>query len=230
MNLAMMRRAGFTLSALWVAGSLLLAPVAALADMPSPSSPETAVHDSLGMPDIPHGASEDAEGHHVPTEAPSIYTIIATIVNFSIFVFIIAKFGGGAINQGMAARREKLLSDIEEASRLRREAEEQLAAYQAKLDAFDQERAKLLAEFREVGERERERLIREGEAEAKSIVEDARGLGDREEMSAARGIEAKLVDRAMELAVADLQRQVNPMLQNRLIDRSIDNFKSLKAN
>ena len=39
----------------------------------------------------------------------------------------------------------------------------------------------------------------------------------------------KLVDRAMELAVADLQRQVNPMLQNRLIDRSIDNFKAMKA-
>lgn len=171
-----------------------------------------------------------ADGASLGPEPPSIYTIIATIVNFSIFAFIVAKYAGGVFNKNMAARRTQLLNDIEEASRLRREAEEQLAAYQAKLDAFDVERETLITEFREIGERERDRLVAEGQAEADRIVSDARALGDREATSAARGIETKLVDKAMDLAVADVQRQLNPMLQNRLIERSIDSFKSLKAN
>ena len=229
MKRTLMRRVGIALSAFWLSSAILIAPVAALAEVASTSSVEFGDPSALGTPDVPHGAGEGAGGEHVRADAPSKYTIIATIVNFAIFAFIIVKFAGGAFNKNMAARREKLLADIEEASRLRREAEELLASYQAKLDAFDEERASLLAEFREIGSRERDRLITEAEAEAASIVEDARNLGEREELSAAKGIEMKLVDRAMELAVADLQRQVNPMLQNRLIDRSIDNFKAMKA-
>lgn len=230
MKRTFMRRVSLALSALWLVSALLVIPITAVADSPSTSSVGFGDPVNLGSPDVPYGAGEGEPGEHVPTDAPSKYTIIGTIVNFAIFAFIIVKFGFGAFNTNLAARREKLLADIDEGARLRREAEEQLAAYQAKLDAFDEERAAILAEFRQIGERERDRLISEAQAEAASIVSDARGLGEREELSAAKGIETKLVDRALELAVADLRRQVNPMQQNRLIDRSIDNFKSMKAN
>lgn len=229
MKRTFMRRVSIALSGLWLSSALLIAPVAALADSASAEVVDFGDPQALGTPDVPHGASINADGVEVASDAPDKYTIIATIVNFAIFAFIIVKFAGGAFNKNMAARREKLLSEIEEASRLRVEAEELLASYQAKLDALDEEREGLLAEFRDIGGRERDRLIKEAEAEATAIVSDAQGLGEREEASAARGIEAKLIDRAMELAVADLKRQVNPMLQNRLIDRSIDNFKALKA-
>lgn len=206
------RRSGLAISTLWVVASTLLTPVAAFAET------------------VDAGLVEAALDPYVHPETPNLVLIIATIVNFSIFAFIIIKFAGPAFNKNMVARRENLLAEIEEASRLRREAEEQLAAYQAKLDAFDAERTTLIEEFRELGERERDRLVAEGKDEAARIVADAKALGEREALSAERGIEAKLVDKAMDLAVADVQRQINPMLQNRLIERSIDSFKSLKAN
>lgn len=206
------RRAGFAISALWVTASILLAPVAAFAETVDPEVVEAVIDP------------------YVHPETPNLVLIFATIVNFSIFAFIIIKFAGPAFNKNMVARRESLLAEIEEGSRLRREAEEQLAAYQAKLDAFDAERVALIEEFRELGERERARLVAEGQDEAARIVADAKALGDREATSAERGIAAKLVDKAMDLAVVDVQRQINPMVQNRLIERSIDSFKSLKAN
>lgn len=222
MNLATFRRHRRFLSALLVATVLASAPLIALAE-------GEAILAEAGQ-DVPVGHGDEIDGAHVATELPSMVNIAATLINFALFAGIIIVVAGPKLTAAMQARRQGVLDGIDEASRLRREAEAQVAAYQAKLDAFDQERAALLAEFREIGERERDRLISDATIEAARITSDAQALGEREERSAARGVETRLIDRAMDLAVADVQRQVNPMVQNRLIERSIDSFKSLKAN
>lgn len=222
MNLDTFRRGRRFLSALLMASVLVSAPLAAFAQ-------GDAILAEAGQ-DVPVGHGEEIDGQHVATERPTTVNIAATLINFAIFAGIIIFVAGPKLTAAMQARRQSVLDGIEEASRLRREAEEQLAAYQAKLTAFDQEREALIAEFREIGERERDRIIADAELEAKRITSDARSLGEREELSAARGVETRLIDRAMDLAVADVQRQANPMVHNRLIERSIDSFKSLKAN
>lgn len=191
------------------------------------ASPAMADHAQLG-----EQAREELEslaGADIDIAPPDMLVILATLVNFFIFAFIVAKFGGPAFNRAMASRRETLLSEMEEAARLRKEAEAELAVYIEKLEAFDRERDALLEEFRTLGERERTQLIEDAKEEAQRIVDDAARMADREAAHAERGIEARLVDRAMELATADIERQVNPMVQNRLVERSIDSFKSLKA-
>src|SRR5690625_4456201 len=219
MNLV--RRMRRTLAAV----SLGLMLVAGPAAMFAPSA--MADHAELG--EQARGELERAAGEEVAIEPPNKYVIIATLVNFFIFAFIVAKFGGPAFNRAMAERRETILKDMEEAARLRKEAEAELAVYIEKLEAFDRERETLLAAFRTLGERERDQLIEDAKHEAARIVEDAERMADREASHAERGLEARLIDRAMELATADIERQVNPMVQNRLVERSIDSFKSLKA-
>lgn len=162
-------------------------------------------------------------------EYPSWQAIVATLLNFLIFAFIVAKFGGPAFNRAMADRREKLLNEMEEAVRLRKEAEAELAIYIGKLEAFDREREELMDEFRTFGENERDKMVDEAITEAARIIEDATRMANREKSQAQRDVESRLVDRALELAAADIDRQVNPMVQNRLVERSIDSFKSLKA-
>lgn len=173
------------------------------------------------------GATGESEAAVI--EPPSTTAIIATLLNFAIFAFIVAKFGGPAFNRAMAERREKLLNEMEEAVRLRKEAEAELAVYMAKLEAFEQEREELMEKFRTLGENERDQLVDEAVTEAARIIEDATRMATREKNQAQRDVEGRLVDRALELAVADIERQVNPMVQNRLVERSIDSFKSLKA-
>lgn len=208
-----------SLSAALIAGPLTMIAAPALADQGEVLSAQAKVElaEATGEEDV------------VGVETPSTVAIIATLVNFFIFAFIVAKFGGPAFNRAMAERRENLLNEMEEAVRLRKEAEAELAVYLEKLEAFDRERDELMEEFRSIGETERAQLIAEAEAEAARIVSDAERMGEREESQAERGIEGRLVDRAMELAAAEIERQVNPMVQNRLVDRSIDSFKSLKA-
>lgn len=165
-----------------------------------------------------------------PPPPPSTVTIIATIVNFTLFALIIIWAIKNKITPAMQARRDAFQAQANESARLRAEAEALVASYQAKLDAFDQERSQLLDEFRAIGEKERERIIAEANGDAERILSDARQLAEREERHAERGIEAKLVERAIDLAVQELQKQANPMVQNRLIERSIDSFKTLKLN
>lgn len=165
-----------------------------------------------------------------PPPPPSNITIIATLVNFTLFALIIVWAIKNKITPAMQARRDAFQAQANESARLRAEAEALVASYQAKLDAFDQERAQLLDEFRAIGEKERERIIAEANGDAERILADARQLAEREERHAERGIEAKLVERAIDLAVQELQKQANPMVQNRLIERSIDSFKNLKLN
>lgn len=217
----MLRRIGRVLMAVSVGAMLVAGPVAWVAPSAMAEQAELSAQAQEEL--------EGATGEPTHVEAPDTYTMIATIVNFLIFAFIVAKFGGPAFNRAMAERRENILREMEEAARLRKEAEAELATYLEKLEAFDREREELLEEFRAIGENERDQLIESAKEEAARIVEDAERMASREEAQAERGIEARLVDRAMELATADIERQVNPMVQNRLVERSIDSFKSLKA-
>lgn len=163
-------------------------------------------------------------------EAPNTTTIIATLVNFTLFAALVGYVIATKISPSMAARRAEFEAQANESARLRAEAEALVASYQAKLDSFDEERASLVAEFRAIGEKERDRIVSEANDEAERILSDARQLAEREERHAERGIESKLVERAIDLAVEELQKQANPMVQNRLIERSIDSFKNLKLN
>lgn len=217
-------RVGRLFGALFVSAAMFGAPVSALT---AASPAHAALGDGEIADEVAAEAQAEVDGHIV--EKPGIKVILATLVNFLIFAFIVAKLGGPAANKAMAARREALLAEIEEASRLHREAQEQLDIYMAKLNAFDQEREALLDEFRSVGERERDKLVADAEVEAKRIIEDAKQRGEREAAAAERSIETQLLDRAMSYATADIERQVNPMVHNRLVDRSIESFKSLKA-
>lgn len=222
-------RLGSALGTCLVSAAMMLAPAAVLGH--ATHGYAAVAHAAIADGEIADAVSEElqaeASGHEV--EKPSTYTIIATLVNFLIFAFIVAKFGGPAANKAMKARREALVAEMEAASAQQREAQEQLDAYIAKLQAFDQEREALMEEFRAVGERERDKLIADAEVEAKRIVEDAKQRGEREAAAAERSVESQLLDKAMAYAASDIERQVNPMVHNRLVDRSIERFKSLKA-
>lgn len=208
-----------SLSAALVAGPLTMIAAPALADEGEMLSAQTSE-------ELAEAAGESAGAG---IETPSTTAIIATLLNFAIFAFIVAKFGGPAFNRAMAERRENLLKEMEEAVRLRKEAEAELAVYLQKLEAFDQERDALMDKFRTLGENERDQLVDEAVTEAARIIEDATRMATREKNKAQRDVEGRLVDRALALAAADIERQVNPMVQNRLVERSIDSFKSLKA-
>lgn len=218
-----MRRA---LSALLLL-TLLFGAALALADSPAGEAIE-ATHEALDG----HGHADDQghDGAHGESHGPSTVLIIATLVNFFAFAGLIAFFTRKPINAYFARRREEIVANIAASKALQDEAEAQLNEYQEKLEQLDREREKVLEEFRAIGKAEAERLVSEAKASAERIREDARKLAEQEGRAARAGIEAQMVDRALELATEELNRRINPMVQNKLIEQSIERFKSMNAN
>lgn len=173
-------------------------------------------------------ASDVAEASEGAAHHPSTGEVVAVVLNFAVLVFLIVKFGGPKIQEYYRSRRASIADAIEESRALRERAEQKLAEYSSRLDAFDAERERLLAEFREVGEREKERIIREAREQADRIREEARAQANLESRQARVELESALVDRAVDSATDELRRRLNPLMQDRLIDRSIDRFKSIQ--
>jgi len=146
----------------------------------------------------------------------------ASIVNFIIYVGAIAFLGGKMINGFYADRRGELLKNIEASKAQREAAEAELAEHMARLEAFDAERTALLAEFRELGERERERIVADARDAAEKMKADAALTASVEARRATADIEARLIDRALAGAKAELEKRLDAGARASLIDAGID--------
>lgn len=162
-------------------------------------------------------AAADGESH-----GPDWGQLGAAIVNFVIYVSAIVFLGGKAINGFFANRRGELLKNIEASKAKREAAEAELADHLARLEQFDAEREALLAEFRALGERERDRIIEEGRDAAEKMKADAALTASVEARRATADLEARLIDRALAGAKAELEKRLDAGARASLIDAGID--------
>jgi F-type H+-transporting ATPase subunit b len=146
----------------------------------------------------------------------------ASIVNFVIYVGAIVFLGGKGINAFFANRRGDLLKNIEASKSRREAAESELAAHLERLEGFDAEREALLQEFRELGSRERDRIVEEAREAAAKIKADAAVTATVEARRANADLEARLIDRALSGAKAELEKRMDATTRASLIDAGID--------
>ena len=118
---------------------------------------------------------------------------------------------------------------MEVSQRATKEAEERLAATMAKLEAFDAERAAILAEFREIGEADRARIISQAEVDAARLLDDAEATAVRETKLAIAGLEAKLLELALEKARAEVSTRMTATAQSQSIDNGIQALRSVAS-
>lgn len=154
------------------------------------------------------------------------FLVAGGAVNLGIYIWILVKFGGPKINSYLKNRKETIEEDMTEAARLREEAESRLDEVQAKIDKFDKERETILAEYRRIGESEKERIIAEAEAQATRIRKEAKLSAETEMVRAQQQIEQQVLEKALELAEKALEERVKPANHNALVD---DTVKSLSA-
>ena len=158
--------------------------------------------------------------------APDWGRLVSAIVNFSIYLAILVKFGRGPVLAFFAGRRSGLLARVEAAAKTRAEAEAALGALKAKVDGLEGERKTLLAETRELAERERERVVAAAESQAEKMLRDAKLQAEAQAAAAAEEFRMELVDRAMKLAQARLANEAGEAARRRWVENGI---KSLQA-
>jgi len=149
---------------------------------------------------------------------------ISPWINFAVFVGIVAYYAVPAAEEFFQDERADLAEDLEEAERLRREAEARLEEYKAKLEALEGKRDELMEEYREQGEREKERIIEEAERQVEKMREDAEQTIDQEVRKAVASLEEEAVDLAVEMASEMAREQLDAEDHDRLIESYVDDL------
>jgi F-type H+-transporting ATPase subunit b len=140
------------------------------------------------------------------------------LINFGILIGGYYLLGKDAVGAGLKARRDSIQKDIEEASRMRQEAEERAKKYQARLEGLEQEMAQARDALVRSGEAERDRIVKEAEAKAERMRKDAEFLVEQEMKQIRLDLWKDAVDAAVVAAEELLKKRVTPADQERLAE------------
>ena len=114
------------------------------------------------------------------------FTIGAQILNFLVLVYLLKRFLYRPVLDAIAAREKRIAATLQDAATMKAEAGKERQDLQARIDAFDKDRAALLAKATEAAETERKKLLDAARAAADALSEkqrqalarDSKTLGD----------------------------------------------------
>lgn len=141
-----------------------------------------------------------------PTGMPAPFG--ALLLNTALLYFILYKVLRKPITEGLASRKAGILKGMEESAKMKREAEEQLAHYEAKLAGVDKEVQRIQQEMRAGGEAERAHILSEARERRARMERDAHVLIEQE----LKAMRETLVRETVQGAVRSAER----MLRERL--------------
>lgn len=140
---------------------------------------------------------------------PAGNEIVWGAIAFAILFLALLKFGLPAVRKAMAAREDRIRSDLERAEQARTEAEGELAEYRRQLADARSEATRIIEEAREAADEVRRQVRSQAEQEAADLR--------------ARAQEDTRV--AMDRATAEVQSQVTALaidLAEKIVERNLD--------
>jgi F-type H+-transporting ATPase subunit b len=143
-------------------------------------------------------------------------------VSFAILLFLLKRYAFPAITEILDARERTITENLAKAERARKDAEQLLAEYQAKLKAAQQEATAMIDQARKQAQQVAEDNQRRVKEDTDRMLATAR-----EEMARERvRVNKELKDQAVELVMAAseriLKRSLTDADQKRLVKEAID--------
>jgi F-type H+-transporting ATPase subunit b len=180
------------------------------------------------------GKHEEAE-HDAP--APMNFTefgketppYIAMLINFGILVAGYYLLGKKPIAAALQNRRDTIAKDIDEAQKMRREAEARAKTYQAKLEKLEDEVKTAREALVRAGEAERDRIVGDAEAKAERMRKDAEFLVEQELKQIRQDLWKDTVETAVAAAEELLKKRVTPADQERIAEDYLADLGGKKA-
>jgi F-type H+-transporting ATPase subunit b len=167
-----------------------------------------------------HVEEEHGRGEEEHEGGPSIdpKTLGLQILNFAVLVFILVKFGGGAMNKMLRSRHEQLKADLASAAELRAAAEAKLKKQEARLASLEHEIAEMRRNLKAEAEAEKARLIAAAEERAARIKAETAFLIEQQVREADQRLRRESADAALKIAEEILKKSIGSADQQKLVD------------
>jgi len=164
---------------------------------------------------------------------------LAALLNFAVLAIIYVGFGRKPIAAALKARREEVSKQIEDAQKIKHEAEARSAQYASKLKDLDTELTTTKQTLAAAGAGEKARIVREAEEKAVRMEKDAQFLLEQERKQLQLDLQREAVQAGLlaaeqvlrtKLTMADQERVAEEFLATLIPDAGLGALKNaLKA-
>jgi F-type H+-transporting ATPase subunit b len=161
-------------------------------------------------------AFASSEGGGVHNAWLKVYTW--KILNFGVLVvagFLIAR---KPVAQFFSSRVKSIKDEINELELKRTDAEKKLAEYQTKFKNLDQESKQILEDYIKQGEKAKQRILVEAEAQAQKLEDLAKRNIEQEFKSAKTRLQQEIVEKALKKAEEVIIASISSDDQDKLVD------------
>jgi F-type H+-transporting ATPase subunit b len=144
--------------------------------------------------------------------------LAAMLLNTAILFYLIIRFGRRPLSDALKKRKTSIMQGIQDASRMKDEAQRRLAEYEEKLAHTDQEIERVRREMRAAGEAERARILVEAKERRARMERDAQQLIEQEIKAARQEITREMVASAVKSAAERMAKELGSADHQRLAD------------
>jgi F-type H+-transporting ATPase subunit b len=178
--------------------------------------------------DAGHAADGHGDAAHGNTNPLSIDPDLAifTVLVFLLLLAVLRKFAWKPIMAGLERREEHVGSQLEEAERRNREAEEMLSRYQAELAQASDQVRQMLEEARQSADAHRGQELARTQEAVKAERERALTAIDAAKHQAAQEVATKAADVAVALAGRIVRRDLSKHDHAALVSETVNQFSS----
>ena len=149
-------------------------------------------------------------------------TIIWTIINFSVFLFIVLKFGLRPILNGLKSREDKINTAIENAEKANAEARRIMKESQEKLDSAQKEMMDIVNKGRHQAEVYMQKATEEADKMKQSKIEDAIKEIERSKLEAIQELRKEVASLVVIATGKILDEELSVEKHRKLIDSYIE--------
>jgi F-type H+-transporting ATPase subunit b len=168
-------------------------------------------------------AQEIEETHHHPG-IPWV-KLAFTCFNFAIFAAVLYRFAGPAIRAWVSERHSTVQSALEQAARVRREADALRAEWQQRIDKLAGELEAMLNQARQDINAERDQILAAARRAAEAIQRDAERTAENELRQARERLQAEVAAQALAIAERLAPQRLTGADQGRFIDEFVSQVR-----
>jgi F-type H+-transporting ATPase subunit b len=105
---------------------------------------------------------------------------LASLLNFGVLAFVLYRFGKKPLAEALVARKKTIMAEIDQATKLKEDAEDRLEEYEEKLENIEAKLEEVRADYRAQAEVEKKHILAEAEERRARMRRDAEFRIDQE--------------------------------------------------